>query len=883
MTPPKDCQRCPLLAQGRRCIVNSSGPNNARIAFVGEGPGQFEDKKGKPFVGKAGRVLRILEWEAGINQHLAYYANATRCWGGRNPKPAEIDACHEYLMEEMRALNPAVIVALGGPAIRSLVGPGIGVREVMGFTLYNDELPGIPIIPTYHPSYIMRRHWDEVALVLAHFRKAKRIAEQGGITEKYGSYTGITTLEDLRALRDYLLGPDVDLITIDTETCGLSWMDDELLSIGLTADEGIGYSVPILHRGQRTIMKMKGRGKNRREEPETEWCPVPFWDLDNELPEVIEILDEILRSEKPKAGQNIGFDLRMLERSPEEQVVTVATAFGLYVNNVTEDTRLLASLTSEATPANLTLLTALHTDIPYYEAEVRTKKSKMWTIPDKTLHEYGAADVDSTHTLVPILRDKVEEEGISWVYENISIPLIRCATKFEERGVYIDQEHFDKLCLYYRDRVETEKERLNEFVGHEVEKPSYYKTVQDLVFKEWELPLTATPIDSARKECAACKKAQAPCSPQHAKTGADELKELNERVQHEGLPILVDIRHLEKFSSTYMDGGESGGFRAHIREDGRIHARWNAARASTGRFSCEYPNLMNPPKEVIIHDPKYGIDSDDAVRDMFCAPPGYGMLNADWSQAEVWVMAYETNDEVLLELLTSGADIHAHVARELCKLGVSSRFPSDIVDESLSLEEWKVKYKSVRDRGKVFVFGMNYGLTAEGAGNRLGCTKEEASPLLGHYTQFIFPGMGGYFTRIREEMFQGGTVSNNFGRRGHFQEIPILSALRYRGDLDGVVRVGYNMPIQSGSHDLHSLAHIATERELSSWVEPVMEMHDSLAKYAPIDRLEEAAVVVKELWEDVAMNTILANGEKLGWKIPVDVQIGHSFGDLHSV
>jgi DNA polymerase-1 len=292
---------------------------------------------------------------------------------------------------------------------------------------------------------------------------------------------------------------------------------------------------------------------------------------------------------------------------------------------------------------------------------------------------------------------------------------------------------------------------------------------------------------------------------------------------------------------------------------------------------------MNPPKDVVIHDERYGIDSDDAVREMFSAPAGYGLLNADWSQAEVWVMAYETQDKVLLDLLLSGADIHAYVARELCKLGVSDKFPLDIVEESLSLEEWKVKYKTVRDRGKTFVFGMNYGLTEEGAAGRLGCATSEAAPLLGHYTRNIFPNMDSFFVRIREEMYQNGWVSNVFGRRRHFLEVPILAALRFRGDLEGAVRQGFNMPIQAGAHDLHSLAHIATERELSAGVFPTLEMHDSLMMEAPLDHLVEAAMAVKALWGHIARNTVLANGERLGWEIPIDVQIGQSFGSLKSI
>jgi uracil-DNA glycosylase family 4 len=859
--------------------VSGAGVRDATIAFVGEGPGQVEDDKNRPFVGKAGRVLHVIQWAAGIDQYKVFHTNATRCWGKRNPKPAEVDACHDYLIEELRELNPTVIVALGGAAIRSLYRPGITVGSVMGFTLYNDELPGTPIIPTYHPSYIMRGHWNEVALVISHFRKAKRIAEAGGIEEKLGSYVGVTTLEDLRALRDYLLGPDVESIAIDTETTGLSWMDSELLCISFSGEVGTGFSVPILHRGERTVMKEKGRGKNRKEVEETEWCPVPYWP-DDEFEEVYTILGEILSSDKPKAGQNIGFDLRMLERSPYEAAVTARTALGFQVNNVRHDTRLLSSLLSEVSPANLTALTAYWTDIPYYEAEVAGMKSRMWEVEDKTLWEYGGADVDVVQTLVPLLHPKVQDEGTDWVYENISIPLIRCATKLEERGVYIDQEAFDKLCRYYKAHLKEKKEELNETVGRVVEHPTHYQHVQKLVFEDLGLPLTNEATDGAANECDKCRKLSSPCSSAHAKTSADSLKELNERSPHPVLPLLIDIRTDEKLYSTYLEGGGGGGFRPHIRADGRIHARWNAARAATGRFACEEPNLMNLPKGVEIQSDEYDIHSKDALRAMLGAPPGYGLLNADWSQAEVWVMAYETKDETLLRLLMEGKDIHAYVARELCKLGVSSKFPKGSVDEPLSLEEWRDKYKDIRDRGKTFVFGMNYGLTAEGAAQRLGCSKEEVSPLLAYYVQHIFPGMGPYFICIREEMFRDGSVSDRFERRRHFAEVPLLAALRYRGDLEGAVRQGYNMPIQGGAHDLHSLAHIATERELSPFIEPVLEMHDSLMSYPPLDRLEEAAAAIKELWEDVARNTILPSGERLAWEIPVEVQWGRSFGDL---
>lgn len=878
-SPVLNCERCPALVKNRHCIVNGAGIDDAKIAFVGEGPGQTEDEKRRPFVGKAGRVLKVIEWAAGINQYKVYHTNATRCFGGRNPTPTETDNCHDHLIAELRELNPTVIVALGGVALRSLYRLGVSVGSVMGFTLYNEELPGIPIIPTYHPSYIMRKQWGKVALVLAHFRKAARIADAGGLEEKMGSYIGITNLEQLRELRDYLLGTSVDTIAVDTETTGLSWMNSELLCVSFSGEKGVGYSVPLLHRGERTTIVTK----KRKVVEEVEYYPTPFWDLEEEMPEVLAIIDEILRSNKPKSGQNIGFDLHMLERTPDEQVVTADTAFGFYVNNVVHCTKMLSGLISEVLPANLTVMTAYHTDIPYYEAEVADKKSRMWEVEDEKLWVYGGADVDVVSTLVPELLPIVQAEGTEWVYRNISIPLIRCATKLEERGVYIDQVYFDKLCRYYTDELAAKKKELNKVVGHEVEMPTHWQHIQNLVFDELDLPLTNACTDGSLKNCKKCKKERLPCSRGHASTSADSLTELNERSPHPVLPLLVDIRHLEKFNGTYLAGSDGeGGFKVHIKGDSRIHARWNAGRAATGRFSCEEPNLMNPPKEVKIHNDRYDLQTEDAIREMFTAPPGQGLWNADWSQLESWVMAYETGDERLLQLLIDGTDIHAYVARELCKLGVSDRFPHSIVDEHLSLVDWKEVYTDVRDRGKTFVFGMNYGLTEAGAATRLGCSIEEAAPLLAHYIQHIFPGMGAFFLRIRTELFQFGSVTNKFGRRRHFPEVPILAALRYRSDLEAVVRVAINFPIQSGGHDLHSLAHIATERELSDIASPVIEMHDSLAGYADLDRLEEVAGSIKDLWEGIARDTILPSGEKLDWHIPVKVEFGESFGTLEA-
>ena len=120
MPAPQTCDRCPALVECRSKVVNGAGPRTADIVFVGASPTTYEDKGGSPLTGKAGRVLRIMEWAVGINQHLSYYTYAARCFGDRAPKPEEIDNCHDYLMAELNELQPKVIVALGAEAIRTL-------------------------------------------------------------------------------------------------------------------------------------------------------------------------------------------------------------------------------------------------------------------------------------------------------------------------------------------------------------------------------------------------------------------------------------------------------------------------------------------------------------------------------------------------------------------------------------------------------------------------------------------------------------------------------------------------------------------------------------------------------------------------------------------
>ncbi len=149
-----DCQRC-KLGSTRKNLVFGVGTPKARLVFVGEGPGADEDEKGEPFVGRAGGVLNRLITAMGLTREEVYICNIVKCRppGNRDPEPDEIAACSPFLLRQLRSINPEVIVALGKPASHTLLACKDPISRLRG--RFRD-FHGIPLMPTYHPSYLLR-------------------------------------------------------------------------------------------------------------------------------------------------------------------------------------------------------------------------------------------------------------------------------------------------------------------------------------------------------------------------------------------------------------------------------------------------------------------------------------------------------------------------------------------------------------------------------------------------------------------------------------------------------------------------------------------------------------------------------------------------------
>ncbi len=150
-----DCTRCPLAYAGRRTIVYGDGDANARLMFIGEGPGADEDASGVPFVGKAGQLLNNMIGAMGLTRERVYIANIVKCRPPQNrvPEPGEANTCSQFLLRQIDIVQPKVVVALGSTAATYLLGVKQSLASLRGRW---HTVRGAKLVVTYHPAFLLR-------------------------------------------------------------------------------------------------------------------------------------------------------------------------------------------------------------------------------------------------------------------------------------------------------------------------------------------------------------------------------------------------------------------------------------------------------------------------------------------------------------------------------------------------------------------------------------------------------------------------------------------------------------------------------------------------------------------------------------------------------
>jgi len=173
------CMKCPHLATRRHNVVFGVGNPDAKLMFVGEAPGEEEDLKGEPFVGRAGQLLTKMIIAMGLTREQVYIGNIVKCRpdmpqgvpGNRKPTKQEMETCVPYLRAQIEVIKPTAMVALGATAVEGLIGPVGTIGSLRGKFM---EYRGVPLMPTYHPSYLLRNQsntekrkvWEDLLKVM---------------------------------------------------------------------------------------------------------------------------------------------------------------------------------------------------------------------------------------------------------------------------------------------------------------------------------------------------------------------------------------------------------------------------------------------------------------------------------------------------------------------------------------------------------------------------------------------------------------------------------------------------------------------------------------------------------------------------------------------
>ena len=402
--------------------------------------------------------------------------------------------------------------------------------------------------------------------------------------------------------------------------------------------------------------------------------------------------------------------------------------------------------------------------------------------------------------LYETLSQRLEELGLTKLYEEIELPLCPVLAEMERSGVLVDRKALAAFGEALAQGIEKDQALIYELAGEEFNINSTQQ-LGKILFDKLGLP----PV----------KKTKTGYS-----TNAEVLEKL--RGKHPIIKAILDYRQLTKLKSTYADGlGKV------IAPDGRIHTCFQNTVTATGRLSSTEPNLQNIPIRTQL---------GAQLREMFVAAPGKVLVDADYSQIELRLLAHMAGDQAMIEGFHSGADIHTITASQV--FGVT---PDQVTPQ-------------MRRSAKAVNFGIVYGISPFSLSQDIGVSVQQAKEYMDKYFAH-YSGVRAYMDGVVEQGKQDGYVATLFGRR---RWLPELKSSNFNTRSFGE-RVALNMPIQGTAADIIKLAMIRVrDRLLREGLEGrlVLQVHDELIVECPEAEAETVCKLVKEEMEGVCQLSV---------------------------
>lgn len=424
------------------------------------------------------------------------------------------------------------------------------------------------------------------------------------------------------------------------------------------------------------------------------------------------------------------------------------------------------------------------------------------------------ADVCSLAALAERLKQELEAADMTALYNDIELPLCETLASMEYYGVDADADGIRAFGDKLNEKLGEITDEIYRLAGQEFNISSP-KQLAKVLFEDLGLP---------------CKKK----TKSGYSTNADVLESIANK--HPIVPMILEYRTLSKLSSTYVDS-----LLKQIHADGRVHSIFKQTETRTGRISSTEPNMQNIPvrKEL-----------GREMRRFFIAREGCLLVDADYSQIELRVLASVCGDENMQQAFLSGSDIHTSTAAQVFGL------PEDFVSPEM------------RSAAKAVNFGIIYGIGPFSLSKDIGVSVAEAKKYIQSYLD-NYPKVTEFMNKTVADGEKNGYVSTIFGRRRY---IPELSASNKNVQAFGK-RAAMNAPIQGAAADIIKLAMVKVYRRLKAElpeVHLILQVHDELILEAPEAQAERAAALLKEEMEAAV---------KLAVPLTVDVHTGKSWYD----
>ena len=825
------CRRC-VLHDGARTVCLPAEGEPGGLLVVLDSPSREEDAAGRPAIGRAGALVRKLvakHWGSGP---VAIDTGVRCAPGGAKPGPDEIEACRPYLAQTFAEVAPKRVLVFGSTAAFAVLGrspPPLSVRRGYGWAS-----PGVPVFFMPHPVVALRnrihgaRFAEDVEWALT-VNPATLLAPSA-TEEFYEVEHGADGMFAELQLREHRQAGG--WVAFDTETAGVMFDPSfRLLAVSMCAS------------GSDAVYT---------------WGPAALADRGARL-----ALEALLTDPKlPKVGQNLKYDVH-----------AVSLGLGIQPEACVGDTRLWRKLRESNALAGLEYQAELvgmggHKDEAYAHVEAacatirkarlayRKKgieppldlraavidfpdsRPEQWAytmVPRDVLLRYNARDAQSTAKLARSLAPQVmADRGLANVWTGVLQGATDGIQQVEAWGIAVDREGLERFGAH----LQAEKAAaLATFAQYPDFNPDSTHSVRKLLYETLNLPAVRETPKGA--------------------PSTDEATLSILSMRHPGSKVLrslMSYRKVAKMLGTYYEG-----MRGFVRADGRIHPSLKIDGAATGRLSCSEPNLQNIPR---VSEGDWG----GYPRAVFVAPPGYELLQADYSQLELRVAAMLSGDEAMKAIFREGVDYHQRTAELIAPIA------------------WRIKPEQVtkehRAQAKTVNFGVLYGMTAPALAARMGCSRAQAEAVV----EAIF----GKFKRLHAWTRECLAHARKHGEArtlwaGGLARRRDLSDI---GEADEAKRStaensSWNTPVQGTASDFCLASVVEVVRWLRDDVVPaklVLTVHDSLLLEVRSDAFEEVAGQVRRIMRswyswDVPLEVDLERGPTWGalqkWEEPV--------------